>query len=50
MKKTETGRHDKELQTECPQYDEDSIGAAIDLAFDRVIQALNELKGLIKQL
>lgn len=32
------------------QYDEDSIGAAIDMAFDSVILALNELRELIKQL
>lgn len=32
------------------QYDEDSIGAAIDMAFDNVICALNELRNLIKQL
>lgn len=32
------------------QYDEDSIGAAIDMAFDNVILALNELREIIKQL
>ena len=33
-----------------PEYDEDSIGAAIDMAFDRVISALNELRSIVKQL
>ena len=32
------------------QYDDDSIGAAIDSAFDDVIHALNELRALVKQL
>lgn len=31
-------------------YDDDSIGAAIDMAFDRVIRSLNELREIIKQL
>lgn len=32
------------------QYDDDSIGAAIDKAFDDVIDAINELRKLVKQL
>lgn len=32
------------------QYDDDSIGAAIDMAFDKVIRSLNELREIIKQL
>ncbi len=32
------------------QYDDDSIGAAIDSAFDNVIRALNELRDLVGQL
>ena len=32
------------------QYDDDSIGAAIDIAFDKVIRSLNELREIIKQL
>ena len=36
-------------ETDCA-LDDDSIGAAIDLAFDNVIRALNELRELVKQL
>ena len=32
------------------KYDDDSIGAAIDMAFDKVIRSLNELREIIKQL
>ena len=35
---------------ESPLYDEDSIGAAIDEAFDNVIKALNALRDIVKQL
>ena len=35
---------------ESPMYDEDSIGAAIDEAFDNVIKALNALRDIVKQL
>ena len=31
-------------------YDDDSIGAAIDRAFDNVILALNELREIVRQL
>lgn len=42
---------ERELMEEgTEQYDDDSIGAALDMAFNKVIQALNELKEIVKQL
>ena len=35
---------------ESPQYDDDSIGAAIETAFTNVYNALDELKKLVKML
>lgn len=44
-------REDEHFDKEADlQYDDDSIGAAIDKAFDNVIAALNELRKIIRQL
>ena len=32
------------------EYDDDSIGAAVDMAFDNVLSALKELREIIKRL